>query len=60
MNKAINYILVALVIVNTVLASSTVTELKMGVGNKPLNLILVTLYVIIAVLVLTYLIFKEK
>lgn len=60
MKKVLNYVLVAIAVVNIVLASATVVDVKMGAGNKVLEIILIFLYMIIATLDLTYIIFKDK
>ena len=60
MKKILNYVLVAIAVVNIVLASATVVDVKIGAGNKVADIILIFLYVIIATLDLTYIIFKDE
>ena len=53
--KITDYVLIATAVVNIVLASVTAVDVKLNVGNKMLDIILVFIYMIITILISSYL-----
>ena len=58
--KITDYVLIATAVVNIVLASVVAVDVKLNVGNKMIDIILVFLYMLIAILISSYLYSKKK
>lgn len=60
MKKILTYVLVAIAVVNIMLASATLIDIKLASGNKIISILLMFLYMLIATLDLGCLISKNK